>query len=237
MSAFPVHNQPDRPLAASIGKDFALSHAAAHISGKTSWWYRLCLLCGLGPLLTGGTIYALWLPSASEALVFAGVLLLPFCALAVLAGLVMLWPAMRALERSGTPHRLRKILIALFCLLLNIPAAGGVMLHAHYVHSLYPVTIINDSTATLDSLTFTDPLAQEHQLAAIAPHSRIDKRIPFYGEGAVHYHLVREGRADQGILIGYITNGFSSHVTLRVDTEGKIHIEETTPPPALTGPW
>lgn len=218
-------------------KELTLSYAAAHISGKTSWWYRLCLICGLGPLLVGGVIYALWLPLASETLVFAGVLLLPFCALSVLAGLLMLWPAARGLKNENAPDRPRKIMVALFCLLLNIPAAAGAMLHAHYVHSLYPVMVINDSDSAITSLTFTDPLGQEQTLAAIPAHSRMDKRIPFYGEGAVHYHLVREGRADKGILIGYITNGLSSHVTLRVDATGKIHIEEQAPPPALNGPW
>ncbi|QQG37105.1 MAG: hypothetical protein HYS17_04905 [Micavibrio aeruginosavorus] len=182
-------------------------------------------------------IYALWLPSASETLVIAGLLLLPFCMLLVLAGLLMLWPAARALKEANVADRPRKIMIALFCLLLNIPAAAVAMLHAHYVHSLYPVTVINDSAAAIDSLTFTDPLAQDYTLPPIAPYSRIDKRIPFYGEGSVHYRLVTSGREDKGLLIGYISSGLSSHVTLRVDAGGTVHIEERTPPPALSGPW
>lgn len=219
-----------------LAKEFALSHNVRDATGA-SWWYRLSLFCGLGPLLAGGTIYALWLPTASEELVLLGLLLLPFCILLVLAGLLMLWPATRALKKAGVSERPRKILLALFCLLLNIPAAGGAMLHANYVHSLYPVTVINDSDAAIDSLTFTDPLAQDYTLPPIAPHSRIDKRIPFYGEGSVHYRLVVGGREDKGMLIGYISSGISSHITLRVDAGGTVHVGEQSPPPALSGPW
>lgn len=189
--------------------------------------YSLSILGGLLPLLTGLGVYAAWLVTGNPNLMFLGVFLLPLCMLFFIIGCVSLLFAARALKKSGDAHRGRKILLALACLLINFPAAIGIMIHADYRSSFFDIRVVNQTRQTLNDITIIDPQGTAQTLPMILPDKTVAHDLSLRGEGSVRYRMTLSGETHEGVLIGYITSDLRPQgATITIHANGQIEVTE-----------
>jgi multisubunit Na+/H+ antiporter MnhB subunit len=189
--------------------------------------YKLSIISAILPFLTGLGVYAAWLVTDNPNLMFMGVLLLPLCMLFFIIGCISLFFSARALKKSGDPQRGRKILLALACLLINFPAAIGIMIHADYRSSFFDIRVVNQTRQTLNDITIIDPQGNAQTLPVTLPDETAAHDLSLRGEGSVRYRMTLAGEAREGVLIGYITSDLRPQgATITVQANGQIEISE-----------
>lgn len=189
--------------------------------------YKLSIISATLPLLTGLGVYAAWLVTDNPNLMMLGVFLLPLCMLFFIIGCVSLFFSARALKKSGDPHRGRKILLALSCLLINFPAAIGIMIHADYRSSFFDIRVVNQTRQTLNDITIVDPQGNAQTLPVILPDETKAHDLSLRGEGSVRYRMTLAGEAREGVLIGYITSDLRPQgATITVGANNQIEVTE-----------
>ena len=189
--------------------------------------YKLSIISAILPFLTGLGVYAAWLVTDNPNLMFMGVLLLPLCMLFFIIGCISLFFSARALKKSGDPQRGRKILLALACLLINFPAAIGIMIHAAYRSSFFDIRVVNQTRQTLNDITIIDPQGNAQTLPVTLPDETAAHDLSLRGEGSVRYRMTLAGEAREGVLIGYITSDLRPQgATITVQANGQIEISE-----------
>lgn len=189
--------------------------------------YKLSIISAILPFLTGLGVYAAWLVTDNPNLMFMGVLLLPLCMLFFIIGCISLFFSARALKKSGDPQRGRKILLAVACLLINFPAAIGIMIHADYRSSFFDISVINQTRQTLNDIAIIDPQGTAQTLPAVLPNETVVHSLSLRGEGSAYYRMTLLGEKREGTLIGYITTDLRPHeVSIVIYADGDIATDE-----------
>ena len=189
--------------------------------------YAISLVSATLPLLTGPGVYAAWLVTDNPNLMLLGVFLLPLCMLFFIIGCISLFFSARALKKSGDPQRGRKILLAVACLLINFPAAIGIMIHADYRSSFFDISVINQTRQTLNDIAIIDPQGTVQTLPVILPDETVAHDLSLRGEGSVRYRMTLAGEVREGALIGYITSDLRPQgATIIVHANRQIEVSE-----------
>lgn len=179
------------------------------------------------PLLTGLGVYAAWLVTDNPNLMLLGVFLLPLCMLFLIIGCVSLFLAARSFKKSETPQRVRKIMLATACLLINFPVAISIMIHADYRTSFFEIKIFNQTQQTLNDIVIIDPQGTAQTLPAVLPGETVAHDLSLRGEGSVYYRMTLSGESREGILIGYITSDLRPHgASIAIHEDGDIATDE-----------
>jgi len=121
--------------------------------------YRVALVCGAAPLLTGVSIYVLWLATSADWLEIAGLFVLFLGCVAFGVGVLALaryvWLAFRAPE---LPRRFWLSTFACAALLVtNLPAAGLIVCDVSARKGTFTVVVRNETPAPLTGLEVVGP--------------------------------------------------------------------------------
>ncbi|THB69721.1 MAG: hypothetical protein D6B27_00140 [Gammaproteobacteria bacterium] len=185
-------------------------------------WYKLSLVCGLTPLITGITIFTAWLPTKANWLELAGIYNIAVGFILFICGIIFLGIYIKQIKKEEKPSR-KRIAISLTILLINFPAALTAIYTAGYIMNISTVTIENNSPFSITEITFTERDIS-HKFPPIKPNRKISRYFHFINDGAVHYSCIINNSAKEGILFEYLSGGMSAEVT--VNKDGTIKISE-----------
>lgn len=182
--------------------------------------YRTAILCGAIPLATGTTIFLLWLMTHWPWLMPAGIVTIYLGVPLVFFGIMTMTEYWASATNSGIPRRTRilRVLLCLGLLLVNFPAAYGIVLAVNDIQTSYRVTIRNNSSKPLENVELLGPGCEE-QIGTVLPRKTVRRKLRFQGEGPLILCAVSEGQKHHVTLHGYITSalGGSSEVTVNRD--------------------
>lgn len=113
-------------------------------------------------------------------------------------------------------------MLAAACLLINFPAAIGIMIHADYRSSFFDIRVVNQTQQELNDIVIIDPQGTVQTLPAVLAGETVSHDLSLRGEGSVRYRMTLSGEAFEGVLIGYITSDLrpqGATITIRADNQ------------------
>jgi hypothetical protein len=193
--------------------------------------YRIALFCGATPLIVGTSIFVLWLFTRWEWLKLAGAGTLVAGALSCLAGVVLLsWSYALARERPELTHA--QAILATLCgialLLVNFPAAAGILYAVEVIESAYVVEVQNQSAQPLDSVRVYGG-GCDISLGSIQPHGTARRTFWIKGDGTLAIQVRRASNTAEATVEGYATNGLGGHSIVSVSPSLSISVREEGP--------
>lgn len=174
---------------------------------------RLALFCGAAPLVTGVSIFALWLVTRWPWLMAAG-------AVTIAAGLVLFLIGLGALAFDASHRRPRFAkTLSLVLLLLNFPVAIGIVQGVIYLETTYRVEVRNESTRPLEHVRLVGPDC-DRDLGRILPGAAASARLSFGGDGMLELRLLQAGTERREVIDHYVTHTLSGDATVIVRDDG-----------------
>jgi hypothetical protein len=184
--------------------------------------YRAALACGALPLVTGASIFGLWVVTRREWLMVAGVFtLFVGLALFVVGALALARYAWLALRMAEPPVGFWvSAALAAGLLLSNFPAAGLIVWKVADLESTYTVVVRNESGAPLRGLHVA---VGEHTYASFAP-------IPAGASATRTFRIRREGSLELHTAGGprtidpYVSAGFGATAFVTFAFDGGVSV-------------
>jgi len=190
------------------------------------WSYRAALVCGAAPLLTGISIFLLWLVTRWDSLMLAGLhtIYAGLAAFAVgcIALTIYLWRAFRSPDADQ--RRVRNATLACGGLLLvNFPVAFGIVAAVIDIESRYTVVIHNDSGQPLEDVRVFGG-GCDKSLGSIAPGDTVRRRLRFDTDGELRLHATIGTTDIDEVIDGYITRDIGGRPTVTVEPGGAVSV-------------
>jgi hypothetical protein len=185
-------------------------------------------LLGAVPLAMGVSIFLLWLVTEWRWLPFLGILTLYGGCGAVLLGLAMLAYWFRARIRSGDLERERltgRAVIVGCVLLVNFPAAAGIIWMTVRIATTYTVTVQNRGAAPLRSAVVSGG-GVSVRFEEISPHSIATRRFHIVHDGTLNFSGEQNGKPMAIEVEGYVTNGAGGSKVIEVASDGTIEVRD-----------
>jgi hypothetical protein len=191
---------------------------------------KVALICGATPLIVGFAIYISWRLNRAEWLMGAGLANIAAGLLMFLVGVVCL--SMRSTKLPiGAPdvHRRRSKLRKLAWVLLtaNFPAALLMALSAIDVETRYTVTVINETSAPIQSFLLSGPGVRV-EMGPISPNGKAKKHLCFSGNGSLEFVARLAESKTNGVIEDYVSLGLSGRNIVRVKADGSIKVEQAS---------
>ncbi|MFO0388710.1 MAG: hypothetical protein ACK502_03195 [Alphaproteobacteria bacterium] len=190
---------------------------------KEARYFKIAKHCALVPMVMGLTVFALWLVTRFDILMFAGVLVILLGVLLSFVGMVALFLAKIHAVRNNKPYK-RACLRHGLLLLINFPLALGIIACADYLLSRYVVNIVNHSPHNVEKLEFIDPAGNVDAIEKIPAGASIQTSHHFIGESSIEYNMVLDSAASSGMLIGYVSGGMGGSASMVIEADGKVSV-------------
>jgi hypothetical protein len=188
--------------------------------------YQLAIVCGALPLLTGISIFVLWVITKKPWLTEAGLYTLSGGAALLLIGAVALacfcWNAFR---KPNTPSR-RLWLATLACaglLLSNFPVAGGIILAVLHLESRYVVVVHNASPLPLTKVRVVGG-GCERDFGTIRPGRQAQRTHWIKQDGHLKFHAVQGPKTHDQLIDEYITPGLGGRTTVTANPDNTLSV-------------
>jgi hypothetical protein len=188
--------------------------------------YRVALICGALPLLTGVSIFLLWLVTRWEWLMFAGVFTLygglaVFC-IGALALARFCWLAFRTPEQ---PRR-RLWLSTLGCaalLLSNFPVAVGIVSSVLQIETRYTVTVRNGSPQPLSGVRVFGG-GCEADFGTIPPGGSVRRSFWIQHDDQLEFRALSGATMHAETIDGYVTNSLGGNTTVVLNPDATVSV-------------
>jgi hypothetical protein len=185
--------------------------------------YRVALACAALPLVTGTSVFLLWLLTRSDVLVAAGLFTLfgglALFAVGVLALARFCWLGLRMPEPP--PRFWASTALAAVLLLSNFPAAGLILWKVADLESRYTVVVRNGTASTLEGLHVAGGGHAYAAFGPIPPGVSASRAFRIRHEGELDLHTDRgASRID-----GYVTANDSATAFVTVGPDGEVSVE------------
>ncbi|MGQ0633353.1 MAG: hypothetical protein ACT4QC_01985 [Planctomycetaceae bacterium] len=187
----------------------------------TDPYFRAAVALGLLPLATGIGIFLLWLILRWDWLIFAGILTIYAGVACVAAGFACLVIYI-AKTRESRPVTGAATVAAILILLANFPCAWAIAYAAAYVHSMYSVTIVNNSPTTLHDVVLPSTGAS---FGSIRSGEKRTRQFHVTIEGSLDFHATCDGQRISGNIEGYVTPGMGGSAILIFKPDGTWEID------------
>lgn len=212
-----------------LGRLPAPAHARKKKSSEHGPLYKASLLCGLAPLVTGSSIFALWYATRADVFVTLG--LFTIASGVCLAGIGFLCLTLHLVRRrrrgDAWPALLKQGALPSGVLLANIPAClliSGLALH---LLTSYAVTLHNKSAVAIDRFVLSGPGVYEEWEGVPAGASR-SARMAFTHDGALAFEAAVGTRRYDGTVEAYVTRGSGGAATVVYTPDGSFSVHSRT---------
>jgi hypothetical protein len=208
----------------------SLGYDAGQARAASPGLYRLCLLCGIGPLIAGLGILALYWLTDLSVLPILGLLTLLVGGTMVFAGFVMnviyLSQARRAtIDRAAS---IRRGSISLLILAMNIPAAIFCVIAGVSFSTRVQFVVENQGTSTIDGGTLLHS-NQTGIFGKIAPGTTASAYLRIDNSGPIYIEFRRNGTQMKNQIYGHAdSDSFSGDRAMKiiVNDEGAQEISD-----------
>lgn len=210
-----------------------MSNAAADSTRRSSPDHlRSAFVCGLIPLITGTSIFLLWVLTRWDWLFVAGMLTIIAGVFVFLCGIACLTASRfdRPLGEVGGSRRetLRRI-TALLILLSNFPVAASIVVAVDTIRTRYVVTIVNHGSVPLDNVMVSGG-GVEIYFGSVAPGAIAERWFNIRTDGKLVFRARRAGEDVDGTIEGYVTNGLGGDMEVTFNRDGSIEVRDKRPP-------
>ncbi len=182
--------------------------------------YRISLICGLVPLLTGTVVFIAWWVTRDSGLMAVGSTTILWGLALFLIGFVSLAVYVRKARITQIEKWRLKAFVAGSILLANFPVAATYIIVAIYLNGTYTIIVNNVSATAIDQLTLLDPVQSRYEFGPVAVNEQREEKFLFSGEGPVMYELSFDNYVRSDVLIGYISFGLGGCVLFTIDDKG-----------------
>jgi hypothetical protein len=192
---------------------------------------RSAFICGLIPLITGTSIFLLWVVTRWDWLIAAGMLTIMAGIVASLFGIACLVASRLdrpAVEIGGSRRESRRRIIALLIILSNFPVAASIVVAVDLIHTLYAVTIVNRGSVPVDNVVVAGG-GVEIEFGSVAPGTTSERWFHVRNDGELVYRVRRGGEDVDGTIEGYVTNGFGGDMEVTFNHDGSIVVRDKRP--------
>ena len=187
---------------------------------------RFALACGVVPLISGITVFLLWIGSRWEVLKLVGFFIILAGLLCVLCGAMALIASLRQSLTLGYPIKknLPKWVLITTIFLSNFLAAGGIVASVLNLETRYTVQIINQSKQKLSSITISGGgcLINVPDLPA---DTTTTQHLHFKQDGSLTINAQVDDSELEQVVEGYVTNGMGGSAKITIDENKQILIE------------
>ena len=187
---------------------------------------RSAFVCGLVPLITGTSVFLLWVLTRWDWLYGAGMLTIIAGIFVFLFGVACL-AASRFDSPSGEVGRSRREslrrIMALLILLINFPVAASIVVAVETIRTRYVVTIVNHGPERLDNVVVSGG-GVEIEFGSVAPGATAERWFHIRTDGELVFHARRNGEEIQGSIEGYVTPGMGDDMRLTFAPDGSFTV-------------
>jgi heme/copper-type cytochrome/quinol oxidase subunit 2 len=188
-------------------------------------WYKASIGFGIFPLIAGIGIYLIWLKTRANVLMTAGFLNILLGLISVLIAIVCLRVFLVKNRKENNKRPKIKLLIALFIIFSNFPAAFAIIEAVQYEKSVYNINIINNSKYSVEHFALVER-NKEILVGDVNAKNILNKTIHFSHEGSVDYKFNLNGERYSGLLFGYVTSGLSFSADIIITEDKKVEIKD-----------
>jgi len=190
--------------------------------------YRLAVYCGAAPLATGTSLFLLWLATRWDRLFFAGTAV-------IYGGLALFVVGVGALVRYAwlglrqpPPHLPRRqiginVASALSLLLLNFPAAWGIVTVGVALETRYVLTIRNDTARPLTRVRIFGGGAS-FRLPLLEPHETVAQAVWFSQDGELRFEADSNQQHLSQTVESYVTGGHGGRADVVVQSDAAVAV-------------
>jgi hypothetical protein len=191
--------------------------------------FKTAIACGALPLLTGSSIFAVWIVTRWDWLMGAGWFTLYAGLILVAVGAIALgryrWLASLCSSKM-TDRRFRLSTCACAGLLLsNFPVAAGIIVAAVAIETGYTVVVKNASQAPLDHVRVVGG-GCEMDYGSILPGQAVRRTCWIQHDGELNFSASGGGTKYAVQIDGYVTNGMGGYKTVTIKPDSAISVSD-----------
>ncbi len=195
-------------------------------------FYRAALFCGAFPLLVGIAIFLLWLLTAWSWLMAAGFFTLYGGMVFLAAGFFFLAVyGLRAFRDSELPRRRisARVLGASALLLLNLPAAAGILAAVVAIETRYTVEVRNASEKPLEKIRLFGG-GIDQSLGTLPPGRKTETSFWFQKDGMLRFSASWENKKLEMVVEDYVSHNTGGGAKITAGPGGSLSVRRIHPP-------
>jgi len=185
--------------------------------------YIASVLFAAMPMLAGASLFLLWFATRAGVYVLIGIYAL-YVSLASVAVSSICLLSFLGINRGGENKLLYFAALPAFLMALNFPVGTAVIGTFCYLQSQYVLDIRNDSSVVVKNIRVVADC--EDVLGDLSSGEQITRKYRFLQDGALTFSAQADEKTVQGVVEGYVTNGWGGHKLLVFENNGQYRIVE-----------